>query len=392
VLFAGAALALFGNVTARAQQSGAMLNETVTFAGTDAATIELVVSGPRDPRAPTIVSLEFGPDGKGSPATGPAIPDTVSFRVSHGAYSKVFHPANNDATQPFPNKQVDFSRPDPNKPNLFSLSVVHLTGIDGATSERWGLAIANLPSAGLRANGSVSQGQFIRLSPAGIAQPPVIRIVPAPVTPRGALSLVIASAGFDLSTVSPAQVSIDPSDGISNIRVSEASSTGLTTTFDVAPCTPGGNRTLTIASGGTRASATFGVAAPPAPAITLSTSRVETWVSTAMTVSASECFDLSGVGPAQVSINPPAGISAIAVSNVTARSFTLSFALAAAAALGNRTVTVSTAHGVASATFTAARHQCSSGQCCTRDGNGNCIDCRPICVDIRFPLPRFGFP
>jgi hypothetical protein len=373
-------LIVFFTSSARAQYSGTMLRDTVTFAGTQSATIEIAVAGPRLANTATVLSFDFGPDGASSPPTGLVVPANVGFTVSSGSYSKVFHLTGNDATQPFPNKQVDFSRPDPaNKPNLFSLSVIHLAGIDVGMSERWKLTIDNLPPAGLRANGSVTQGEFVRLSPVGVAEAPVIRIVPEPLAPGTAKRFAIAaSAGFDVSQVGPAQVSVDPRDGISNIKISGATPTGLTVTFDLARCTPGGNRTLTIAAGGASASASF-VVTPPPPPLRLSLSSVRTGTSVPMTVFSSECFDMSWISHDAVKFIPADGISAFTVSLATSRSFLLSFSVANNAPPGERTVSVTIANNTAAASFTvvpAGAQVCNAPRHCCAGPVNACIDCR----------------
>ena len=378
-LAALAALLCLWNCGASAQQSGTMFSQSVTFASSATAEVDVLIAGPKAINTASVVMLEFGPDG--SAATGvQSVPDGARFVLSNGGVTKTFTPAGGDGTQPFPGKQVDFSRPDAaSLPNLFSLAVIHLTPIPGGASEQWKLSITGLPPVGLRANGSVSQGTFVGLAPLGVAQGPVIRILSAPVAAGTSPSFAIGSSpGFDLSNVGAAQVTIDPSDGISNLRVTGATAGALATTFDISPCTFGGDRTLTIRSGLARASAPFAVtAALQVAAITLSQSRVKVGTSTRMTVSSSPCFDLSGVALNQVSINPSDGLSAIGISNVTPRSFALSFSVAEAAATGSRTVTVRTSAAAASATFTVFQiHQCSPNeQCCRRGPDGGCAHC-----------------
>src|SRR5690349_3614476 len=96
VLLGGAAGLLWASTAARSQQSGTMLNNTLTFAGTDPATIEISVAGPRAENTATVLSLEFGHDGTGLPAAGSTIPDSATFTLSNGGNTKVFHPVGND--------------------------------------------------------------------------------------------------------------------------------------------------------------------------------------------------------------------------------------------------------------------------------------------------------
>src|ERR1051326_4441626 len=221
-LAALAALLCLWNCGASAQQSGTMFSQSVTFASSATAEVDVLIAGPKAINTASVVMLEFGPDG--SAATGvQSVPDGARFVLSNGGVTKTFTPAGGDGTQPFPGKQVDFSRPDgaslphlfslavihltpipgvtktltpawgestqpcPGKqvdfsrpdaaslPNLFSLAVIHLTPIPGGASEQWKLSITGLPPVGLRANGSVSQGTFVGLAPLGDAQGPVIR-------------------------------------------------------------------------------------------------------------------------------------------------------------------------------------------------------------------------
>jgi hypothetical protein len=375
-----AAVLCLWSFAAAAQQSGTMLRQTITFAGAASPEIEIVIPGPRSINSATLLLLEFGPDGNAAAAPAQSLPPTATFTVSNGSVAKTFTPAGGgDGSQPFPGKQVDFSRPDAaNTPDMFSLSVIHLTGIADGTSERWKLTMAGLPPAGLRANGLITQGVFARLSPVGIAEGAAIRIAPAPVAQGTSPSLAVtSSAGFDLSNVG--RVTVDPNDGISNIKITGATPAGLTLSFDLARCARGGNRTLTIQSGGASASASFNVIPLPPPTISLSPTSVRVGTSPSVTVASSECFDLSGVGAGQVSIMPRNGISGMSVTNVAARSFALSFALASTEPEGARTVTVTTPDGSASATFTALRRLCPIGErCCEFDGN-TCTKCRTQC-------------
>ena len=378
IVCASVAIASWTSLPARAQQSGTVLRDTITFAGTDTATIDIVVAGPRPANSVTILSLEFGRDGAGIPGMGPAIPDSASFTVSSAGHSKVFHPNGRDGRQPFPNKQVNFSRPDPgNRPNLFALAVVHHEGIAPDASERWTLTIAGLPAAGLRANGSVTQGEFAFLSPAGVGQVPVIRITPAPVAQGTSPSLAVTSSGdFNLSDVDQAQ--IEPFLGVSNIRTSSEAPGGITITFDLARCARGGNRRLELKRGDVIASAPFTVTPLPPPTISLSEPIVRPGTSPSISVSASECFDLSADGR-QVSITPRDGITRMDVTDVTPRSIVLSLSIASTAPEGVRTVAVTTPDGSATATFTVTLRQCPIGQhCCAFDGD-TCTQCRVQC-------------
>src|ERR1051326_613306 len=266
VLLGSAAGLLWASTTARSQHSGTMLDGTLTFAGTDAATIEITVAGPRSANTATRLSLEFGPDGTGVPAAGALIPDTASFTLSNGSTTKVFHPVGNDASQPFPDKQVDFSRPDATRPNLLALSVVHRTGIPDAMAEVWKLVIAGLPQTNWRAIGTVQQGSFTRLAPSGFSDGThPIDIAPAQVKTGGTATLTVTSvSGFDLSAVTPAQVSIGPGDDIGDISVTEASARSLTLSVDLLNRAEPGPRTLSIRMNDTTVHGRFAVAQGPA--------------------------------------------------------------------------------------------------------------------------------
>jgi hypothetical protein len=124
------------------------------------------------------------------------------------------------------------------------------------------------------------------------------------------------------------------------------------------------------------------VTAPPPSSISVSPSRIKVGTSTDMSVASSPCFPLSGVGLGQVSIDPTDGISGLRLSNVTARSLTLSFAIDPAGLSGTRTVTINTPNGPQSAQFTvfALRVCPPTQQCCVKNDEGSCTDCRNLCV------------
>src|SRR4029077_14654493 len=107
-----------------------------------------------------------------------------------------------------------------NAPGFYILSVTHLTDIAAATTETWKLEITGLPTT-LRVMGSLDQGAFKSLTPVGGSQaPPGIQISPPPITAGTSATLTVASvAGFDLTGVTAAQVTITSSDGVSNIAV-----------------------------------------------------------------------------------------------------------------------------------------------------------------------------
>jgi hypothetical protein len=295
-----AVLMLFGSVAAWSQQGGAMLNETVTFAGTDTATIEISVAGPRAANTATVVSLEFGQDGKAGPTAGPTIPDNVSFTVSSGGNSKVFHPVGNDAVQAFPSKQVDFSRPDSTNPNRFSLSVIHLGGVHAGATEIWRLVIAGLSGANWRAIGMVTQGNFTRLTPSGLAYGThSIDIAPAQVKTGQTVELTATSlTGFDFSAVVPAQVSITPDDDIGAIQVTQAKARSLVLSVGLLNGTQPGTRSVSIRANDTSVHGSFAVV--QGPAIRISPVAWNAAGTASVVVTALGGVDLSNVRPENV--------------------------------------------------------------------------------------------
>ena len=307
VWFCRAAIVVsFASVAAHSQQSGTALSDTVTFSGTGTATMEIAVSGPRDPNTATILSLDFGQDGTGVPAASVMIPDTVSFTVSNAGNSKTFSPAGSDTSQPFPNKQVNFSRPDmTSRPNLFALSVIHLAEIPAGTAETWRVTVAGLPLTNWRAIGTVQQGNFTSLTPSGFSygiNP--IDIAPVPVMTGGTATLTVTSrTGFDLSHVGPAQVSISPDDDIGPITVTQASAQSLTLSFEVLNSADPGNWTLNIRANDTTVHGTFAVAQGPAirispPIKNPNSPSASAWVIT----SPGDLLDFSTVTAADVSL------------------------------------------------------------------------------------------
>jgi hypothetical protein len=79
------------------------------------------------------------------------------------------------------------------------------------------------------------------------AQQPPIGVSPRDVKPGTSPTLTISSSGFlDLSQVSASQVGIEPSDGVSNLRVGNASPQSLSLSFDLAASAAPGARALSI--------------------------------------------------------------------------------------------------------------------------------------------------
>lgn len=74
--------------------------------------------------------------------------------------------------------------------------------------------------------------------------------------------------------------------------------------------------------------------------ITVSPNIVDTGTSPRVTITASGFFDLSEVSESQISIRPSQGVSQIQITGATAQTLTLSFELAADAAVGTRTLLI----------------------------------------------------
>jgi hypothetical protein len=268
---------------------------------------------------------------------------------------------------------------------------VAVTGFQFAdTKSRFGVQFVGDRLAAPRAGAA-----FAQLTPPGPSQvPPGISILPPPIAAGTSANLTIASSsGFDLSGVSAGQVTIDPSDGVSNINVSAVTASGLTLSFVLASCARGGPRMLTIRTNSATAAAPFQVAAlPNVPLIGISPPAVAAGSSSTLTVTSSGCFDLSGVDLGQVSISPSDGISNMAVANQTATQLTLTFSLAAGPA-GTRTVTIRSSNATASASFAVSGGQiCTPNQeCCRRVGgpDSSCTSCAPrgLCPIINCAAP-----
>jgi|SRR5215470_3281219 len=374
-LVATAALFL-GVPIAAAQPSGTVLRQTMTALGTATLAMEINVAGPKSANTTTKLFLEFGPDGNSitSPPPNPSLPAGVTFKVTTTINTTPvsFGPTGGVNTTAFPNKIVALSPGDPaSAPGFFVLSVTHQTDVPAATTETWKLEITGLPTS-LRVMGSVDQGSFKSLTPTGVPPGPGITISPASIAAGTSATLTIAStSGFDLSGVTAGQVTINPSDGVSNINVSGVTASGLTLSFALASCARGGPRTLTIRT----ASATFQVTAVPnAPLIGISPTQVTAGTSPKITVTSTGCFNLSGVGSGQVSISPTTGISNVTVANATAAQLSLSFALAATAPQGSRTVTITANNVPASASFNVSAPPPPPPSC---PGGGTCCETNP---------------
>jgi hypothetical protein len=349
-----AAVLLSGPRMAVAQTSGTVLRQTMTAFAAAAPTMEIDIAGPKTANTTTKLFLEFGPDGNAatSPPPNPSLPGTVNFRVTASINAAVvnFTPTGGVNTATFPNKIVALTLGDAtNAPGFYILSVTHLTSIPAGTTETWRLDISGLPTS-LRVMGSVDQGTFRSLTPVGVSQGPGgIRISPPPIPAGTSPTLSIASfSGFDLTGVTAAQVTINPSDGVSNVNVSGVTASSLNLSFALARCARGGQRTLTIRT----AAAPFQVTPDPsAPLIGVSPTAVTAGTSSTLTVTSTGCLNLSGVTVAQVSISPNTGISNVAVSNVTATQLNVGFTVASTGPTGARTLTVTAAGVPASASF-----------------------------------------
>jgi hypothetical protein len=86
------------------------------------------------------------------------------------------------------------------------------------------------------------------------------QITPKTVTAGTPAALTINSSGFfDLSQVSAARISVNPGTGVSNIRISNATPTSATVTFDLASSAKAGQRMLVINAGDVTVSLKFSV-------------------------------------------------------------------------------------------------------------------------------------
>jgi hypothetical protein len=387
VALVAAALCLWSSGAAP-QQAGTVARETLTFIGGASATMQIEIAGPKSKDTATDVLLEFVPDGndRTGPPPDPALPAGVQFGLSASVGgARNFPLAGGDDQQTFSDKFVSVRPLDPvNAPGLYSLSITHLKEIAVGTTETWTFQINGLPRQGLRAIAAVRQGTFKSLQPTGVSLgPPTIFVAPSTVPAGGAATLTVNSAGgLDLSQLAPSQVTIAPSDGISNLSVGNATPNSLALSFSSTPCTPTGNRTLTIANHDISASATFAVVlGPPAALIRANPSSMFPDTVPILTVSSSGCFDLSRVTAGSVSIAPPDGISNIRVAAATASSVAISFNVAANATLGSRTLTVG--NGTASTTvplqviLRPPLRFCRPGFKCCATVTGFCTRCVP---------------
>jgi hypothetical protein len=99
---------------------------------------------------------------------------------------------------------------------------------------------------------------------AAVQQTPRLGLTPVRVTISSTPTLRVTSTGcFDLSGITPAQVTISPVNGISNVTVGGRSATSLDLTFSVASDAPTGNRRLII-NNGTSVAADFAIVPRPA--------------------------------------------------------------------------------------------------------------------------------
>ncbi|MGJ4951517.1 hypothetical protein [Bradyrhizobium sp. HKCCYLS20291] len=391
-LVMGAVLACALINAASSQQSGTVLRASSTLLGGTTATIEIDIAGPKTANTETNLLLEFGPDGNSrtNPVPDPALPATTTFTVSSSSGgSHVFPLFGGFESQAFPGKNVAFNLLDPpTSPGLYSLSIVHLQEVPAGVTEIWKVQINGLPRAGVRTIASVRQGAFRSLVPTGVSQgPPAITIVPPPVTVGSAPALTVrSSGGLDLSNVALSQVAITPELGISGLGIGNATPNSIVVSFNVANCTPGGERTLTIRDQNVAASAIFALAAVrQTPAISVSPTRVVIASTATLNVMSTGCFDLSGVRPSQVSIVPSTGISGITVAATSATSLSLSFAVAGDAPLVSRRLVIENGDSNSSAAFEVAApfhpppppiHHCTPSQrCCEEDENGSCTLC-----------------
>jgi hypothetical protein len=86
------------------------------------------------------------------------------------------------------------------------------------------------------------------------------QITPKTVTAGTSPALTVNSSGFfDLSQVSASQISVSPGTGVSNIRISNATPTSATVTFDLASTAKAGQRMLVINAGDVTVSLKFQV-------------------------------------------------------------------------------------------------------------------------------------
>jgi hypothetical protein len=143
-------------------------------------------------------------------------------------------------------------------------------GIGGATSGSLVLSfsVANCTQSGERtltiSNQNLSASASFPLTAA--PQTPAISVSPSRVLTASTASLSVTSSGcFDLSRVTPAQVSISPIAGISSIVVSGATAGSLQLAFSVASDAALGSRTLVIANGSGSVATAFDVGRPRPP-------------------------------------------------------------------------------------------------------------------------------
>ena len=355
-----AALACLWASAAPAQISGTVLGQTMTFLASPSATVQFDIAGFKAQGTLSVMHLEFGTDGNGTtnPAPNPNLPAGVTFVLSRTingvVVSKTFTPAGLNDSTTFPDKVILFNHPSEatNAPGFYKLTVVHAQDVPDGTTETWTLAINGLPTAGLRTQAALVQGTFKSLTPVGAALgTPSIAIGPAPVTAGTAPALKIASfGGFDLSQVTPPQVSISGA-GVSNIQVSGATATGINLGFSLARCASGGNRTLTITRNNVTASTPFVVTPLPPPAISISPSTFTQGTVSNLTVTSASCLDLSH---ATATISGD-GISAVALGGATVNSLTLSVTVNATASVTSRTLQVTGDGGSATAPLQIAQ-------------------------------------
>jgi hypothetical protein len=391
ILVGSLAFASLGEIAVRAQQSGTVLPQTLTFAGSDSAVIEIDVRGPLPASYSTVLQLEFGPDGNQvtTPPPDPLLADTVRFTLSNSGNTASFSPAGGSAGGgTFPQKQVDLSRPDAVRaPGLYALSIIHLMAIPEGTTETWKLEIAGLPRQRLRADGYLTPGSAFRsLSPTGgSAGQPQFTVTPSAIATGTFATLhVTSSGGFDLSHVAPGQIDIAPADDVDSVQIHEPSEMSLTVSFVIRSSAEPGNRMLTITIGNVSVHQNLTFTQGPATSISpAGHNSTNSLVNATIEVVARGGADLSHVwSDHDVRVYPSADLWVVEVTHQTAGSFTVGLGWYLPLPDRNITRTLYVDSDVnLSAKFSLAelgeQRVCQPNQHCCESLNGVCTLCLP---------------
>jgi hypothetical protein len=342
---------------------GTMFRQIATFSGSDGAQVAVSV-GAQNAASTTAVWFEFGVDGSGMP--NPVnLPAGATFAVSTvrngNPASHTFFANGGDSGQDFGDVIVTLTPPQSAAPGLYVLTIVRQQPVP-VTGETWTIAVGGMP-AGLRGiitvpigSGPTSAGALLSLAPNGACPAPVIApgiaVAPDQVTAGDspAVLAVTSTGGFDLNHLTTAHVSLDNTNGITNLAVSDTTATSLTLTFDSDRCAQMGPRKVLVNAHFTSLSAPFKVVhAPGQDTIAVSGVTVSNDGRNKVGIAGSSCVDLTGVSGNDISIVPPDDISNLSsVTQASPNNFEFSFDLAKCAPARARTLTV----GGMSASFT----------------------------------------